>query len=376
VSSTLSADGSRERSPSAEVSSAPTRVLIVDAEQGVRELIGTLLGGEGYVFAAAATAEQARGLLQASEFQLVLCDLKLSGRDGLWLLDRLRAEQPATAVIMLTAHGDTEAAVECLRRGASDYLLKPPNVVDLVRSIERALAKRRLELARHRYRTSLEQRVREKTADLSKALREVEAAYSSTLYALVAALDAREHETSDHSRRVVRYTLAIAERMGVPAAELPDIARGALLHDIGKIGVPDAILLKPGKLVPGEWDEMRKHPETGHTILQSIPFLEVPAEIVLAHQERWDGQGYPRGLIGEKIPLGARVFAIADTLDAITSNRPYRQGQTLERAREEIARYAGVQFDPRCAEAFLSIEPALLEALRRPEPPRTASDAS
>jgi putative nucleotidyltransferase with HDIG domain len=304
----------------------------------------------------------------------VLCDLKLSGRDGLWLLDRLRAEQPATAVIMLTAHGDTEAAVECLRRGASDYLLKPPNLIDLVRSIERALAKRRLELARHRYRTSLEQRVREKTADLSKALREVEAAYSSTLYALVAALDAREHETSDHSRRVVRYTLAIAERMGVPAAELPDIARGALLHDIGKIGVPDAILLKPGKLLPAEWDEMRKHPATGHTILQSIPFLQVPAEIVLAHQERWDGKGYPSGLVGEEIPLGARVFAIADTLDAITSNRPYRRGQPLEKARAEIARFAGVQFDPRCAEAFLSIDPALLEALRRPDPPRPATD--
>jgi response regulator RpfG family c-di-GMP phosphodiesterase len=374
VSSTLSADGSRERLPVAEAPSAPTRVLIVDAEQDVRELIGALLGEEGYVFAAAATAEQARELLQSSEFHLVLCDLKLSGRDGLWLLDRLRAEQPATAVIMLTAHGDTEAAVECLRRGASDYLLKPPNLVDLVRSIERALAKRRLELARHRYRTSLEQRVREKTADLSKALREVEAAYSSTLYALVAALDAREHETSDHSRRVVRYTLAIAERMSVPAAELPDVARGALLHDIGKIGVPDAILLKPAKLLPAEWDEMRKHPETGHTILQSIPFLRVPAEIVLAHQERWDGKGYPRGLVGEEIPLGARIFAIADTLDAITSNRPYRRGQSLEKAREEIARCAGVQFDPRCAEAFLSIDPALLEALRRPDPPRPATD--
>ncbi len=369
-----SAESSPEGLAAAETS-ALTRVLVVDAEPGVRQLLGTLLGEEGYVCASAADAEQARGLLQASEFQLVLCDLKLPGHDGLWLLDRLRAEQPATAVIMLTAHGDTEAAVECLRRGASDYLLKPPNAVDLVRSVERALAKRRLELARHRYRTSLEQRVREKTADLSTALREVEAAYSSTLYALVAALDAREHETSDHSRRVVRYTLAIAERMGVPALDLPDIARGALLHDIGKIGVPDAILLKPGKLVPAEWDEMRKHPETGHTILQSIPFLRVPAEIVLAHQERWDGKGYPRGLPGEEIPLGARIFAIADTLDAITSNRPYRQGQPLEKARSEIARYAGVQFDPRCAEAFLSLDPALLQALRRPDPPQAASDS-
>jgi response regulator RpfG family c-di-GMP phosphodiesterase len=370
--------------PSAEISpeglaaaetSTLTRVLVVDAEPGVRQLLGTLLGEEGYACQSAADAEQARELLQASEFHLVLCDLKLPGHDGLWLLDRLRAEQPATAVIMLTAHGDTEAAVECLRRGASDYLLKPPNAVDLVRSVERALAKRRLELARHRYRTSLELRVREKTADLSTALREVEAAYSSTLYALVAALDAREHETSDHSRRVVRCTLAIAERMGVPALDLPDIARGALLHDIGKIGVPDAILLKPGKLVPAEWDEMRKHPETGYTILQSIPFLRGPAEIVLAHQERWDGKGYPRGLLGEEIPLGARIFAIADTLDAITSNRPYRAGQPLEKARSEIARYAGIQFDPRCAEAFLSLDPALLQALRRPNPPHAASDA-
>ena len=369
-----SAESSPEGLAAAETS-ALTRVLVVDAEPGVRQLLGTLLGEEGYVCVSAADAEQARELLQASEFHLVLCDLKLPGHDGLWLLDRLRAEQPATAVIMLTAHGETEAAVECLRRGASDYLLKPPNAVDLVRSVERALAKRRLELARHRYRTSLEQRVREKTADLSTALREVEAAYSSTLYALVAALDAREHETSDHSRRVVRYTLAIAERMGVPALDLPDIARGALLHDIGKIGVPDAILLKPGKLVPAEWDEMRKHPATGHTILQSIPFLRVPAEIVLAHQERWDGKGYPRGLPGEEIPLGARIFAIADTLDAITSNRPYREGQPLEKARSEIARYAGVQFDPRCAEAFLSLDPALLQALHRPDPPQAASDA-
>ncbi len=374
MSSPLPADGSREALAAAEAPSAPTRVLVVDAESNVRELLGTLLGEEGYVCAGAATAEQARELLQASEFHLVLCDLKLSDHDGLWLLDRLRAEQPATAVIMLTSQGDTAAAVECLRRGASDYLLKPPHAVDLVRSIERALAKRRLELARHRYRTSLERRVREKTAELSKALREVEASYSSTLYALVAALDAREHETSDHSRRVVRYTLAIAERMGVPAADRPDIARGALLHDIGKIGVPDAILLKPGKLLPAEWEEMRKHPATGHTILQSIPFLEVPAEIVLAHQERWDGTGYPRGLSGEEIPLGARIFAIADTLDAITSNRPYRQGQPIEKARAEIARYAGVQFDPRSAEAFLSLDPALLQALHRPEPSRVATD--
>jgi putative nucleotidyltransferase with HDIG domain len=264
---------------------------------------------------------------------------------------------------MLTAFGDTEAAVECLRLGAADYLLKPPKVTDLVRGIERALAKRRLELARSRYRKSLETRVREKTAELSQALKSVERSYSQTLWALVAALDAREHETSDHSVRVVRYTLAIARRLGIPEADLPDIGRGALLHDIGKIGVPDAILLKPGRLTDAEWAEMRKHPQIGSSILKSIDFLEVPAEIVLCHQERWDGGGYPRGLRGAAIPIGARIFAIADTFDAITSDRPYRRRTGPEEARAEIARHAGTQFDPACAQAFLSFTAGELEEL-------------
>jgi putative nucleotidyltransferase with HDIG domain len=357
------------RKGSTDAAVAPTRILIVDDDATVRDVIGVLLGEEGYVCATATSAEQALELLRASEFHLALCDMKMPGQDGMWLLDRLHAEHPSIAVIMLTAFGDTEAAVECLRRGAVDYLLKPPKVTELVRSIERALARRRLELARHRYRTSLERRVREKTAALSQALREVESAYSSTLYALVAALDAREHETSDHSQRVVRYTLAIADQLGVPEADRPDVARGALLHDIGKIGVPDAILLKPGRLLADEWEEMRRHPQIGYTILKSIPFLQVPAEIVLSHQERWDGSGYPRQLAGEAIPLGARIFAVADTFDAITSDRPYRKGASIEEAREEIRSYTGTQFDPRCAEAFLALDCDVVEALGRPDPP-------
>ncbi len=193
----------------------------------------------------------------------------------------------------------------------------------------------------------------------------METSYNSTLYALVAALDAREHETSDHSQRVVRYTLAIADRLGVPAAEQPDMARGALLHDIGKIGVPDAILLKPGPLTCDEWEEMRRHPQIGWTILKSIAFLQIPAEIVLSHQERFDGSGYPRGLRGEAIPLGARIFAIADTLDAMTTDRPYRKRTTFEWALREIRRCAGTQFDPGCVDAFLSMGEERIEALHR-----------
>jgi response regulator RpfG family c-di-GMP phosphodiesterase len=344
----------------------PTQILVVDDDDAVREALGVLLREEGYACTPASGAESALEILQGQEHQLVISDMRMQGHDGMWLLDRIREDHPETAVIMLTAFGDTEAAVDCLRKGAVDYLLKPPRVTSLIRAVERALSRRRLEMARQRYQRSLEQRVREKTAELSAALREIETAYANTLSALVAALDAREHETSDHSQRVVRYTLAAARRMGVHDRELPDLGRGALLHDIGKIGVPDAILLKPARLTEEEWVEMRKHPQTGFTILQPIPFLAVPAQIVLCHQERVDGGGYPRGLMGDAIPIGARIFSVVDSFDAMTSNRPYRRGTTVEAAREEIRRCAGAQFDRECADAFLALSNEDLASLSRP----------
>jgi putative nucleotidyltransferase with HDIG domain len=341
---------------------SPSRLLIVDDDPTVREVIATLLAEEGYACSAASTADSALALVATDDFHVVLSDVKMPGRDGLWLLDQLRQYHPSTPVIVLTAYGDTEAAVDCLRRGAADYLLKPPRPTDLVRAIERALARRRLDIARQRYKESLEERVEEKTSELSRALHELEGSYSSTLSALVAALDAREQETGDHSQRVVRYSLAIADRLGVAPEDRAHLARGALLHDIGKVGVPDAILLKPGGLTTDEWIEMRRHPQVGWNILRAIAFLHPAAELVLSHHERWDGNGYPNRLRGEKIPLGARIFAIADTLDAMTSDRPYRKRTTLACARKEIARCAGTQFDPLCVEAFLALEDrAILE---------------
>jgi response regulator RpfG family c-di-GMP phosphodiesterase len=344
----------------------PTKILIVDDDASVRDVILVLLGEEGYACTAVTTAEAALDAARHAEFPLVISDVRMPGRDGFWLLEKLREAHPDTAVVMLTAFGDTEAAVECLRNGAADYLLKPPKVTELIRAIERALGRRRLELARTKYRRSLENRVREKTAELSRALSELEATYSQTLWSLVAALDAREHETGNHSQRVVRYCLAIARRIGLPERDLPDLGRGALLHDIGKIGVPDAILLKPGALDASEWREMRRHPQIGYEILRSIHFLAASAEMVLCHQERFDGGGYPRGLAGEQIPVGARIFAIADTYDAMTSDRPYRKALPAEAARAEISRCAGTQFDPRCADAFLSMSREELAELARP----------
>jgi putative nucleotidyltransferase with HDIG domain len=348
--------------------SEPTKILIVDDDGSVRDVIAVLLSEEGYACTAVSSAEAALDASRHADYPLVISDVRMPGRDGFWLLERMRDAHPDTAVVMLTAYGDTEAAVECLRNGAADYLLKPPKVTELIRAIERALGRRRLDLARQKYRRSLENRVREKTAELSRALRDLESTYSQTLWSLVAALDAREHETGDHSQRVVRYSLAVARRIGLAERELPDLGRGALLHDIGKIGVPDAILLKPGRLSETEWAEMKRHPQIGYEILRSIDFLEHSAQVVLSHQERFDGRGYPRGLAGEAIPITARIFAIADTYDAMTSHRPYRKALSAQAARDEIARCAGTQFDPRCAQAFLSMTQAELTALARPTP--------
>ena len=328
----------------------------------MRDVIAVLLAEEGYAVTAVSSAEAALDAAQAAEFSLAISDVRMPGKDGFWFLDRVRELHPDMAVVMLTAFGDTEAAVERLRNGAADYLLKPPKVTDLIRAIERALGRRRLELARQRYRKSLENRVREKTAELSRTLGDLQATYSQTLWSLVAALDAREHETSDYLQRVVQ-ALAVAGGSG-SARRICSTSGAGRCCTTSARSAPDAILLKPAKLTPAEWDEMRKHPQIGFNILQSVEFLDVPAQ-VLCHQERFDGGGYPRGLAGEAIPIGARIFAIADCFDAMTSDRPYRKGGTVEAARAEIVRCAGTQFDPRCADAFLSMSPGRLAELAR-----------
>ena len=189
-------------------------------------------------------------------------------------------------------------------------------------------------------------------------------AYDHTLEALAAALDARDKETEGHSRRVVAYALALARQLNVPEEDLNTLQRGALLHDIGKIGVPDAILRKPGPLGVEEWTVMRRHPERGRNILAGIPFLAGASQIVSTHQERWDGGGYPAGLAGTAIPLGARIFAVADTYDAITSDRPYRAARSYSVARAEIEQHAGTQFDPQVASAFQQIPESEWTGLR------------
>jgi putative nucleotidyltransferase with HDIG domain len=203
---------------------------------------------------------------------------------------------------------------------------------------------------------------------LRTALAETERTYDATLAALSSALDVRDTETEGHARRVVRYMELIADGLNVPVEQHATLRRGALLHDIGKIGVPDHILRKPGPLTENEWHTMRTHPDLGAKIIANVPFLEEVAVIIRAHHERWDGSGYPEGLGGEQIPLGARIFAVADSFDAMTSDRPYRRGRDLEEALAEIARCANTQFDPQVVRAFLSAPMARIESIHANAP--------
>jgi putative nucleotidyltransferase with HDIG domain len=337
----------------------------VDDDADVRDLLRLEFERRGLSADGAASSAEARGLFgTGGRFDLVLCDIDMPGERGTELLAWLKATDPDVAVIMVTGINDAPTAVSAMRSGASDYVCKPFSLAEVRARTDQALEKRRLVLEIRAYQTNLERLVEERTHDVLAAMAEIRslsddlrAAYDATLAAMLSALDKRDDETQGHSLRVVSYTERLAKEIGITEPELTAIRRGALLHDVGKIGVPDAILRKPGKLDRDEWLVMKKHAELGYEILRDIRFLRDAALIVLTHQERFDGTGYPRGLKGEEIPIGARIFACADALDAMTSDRPYRKALPYERVRQELIDFAGTQFDPLVVEAFLRIPP-------------------
>jgi putative nucleotidyltransferase with HDIG domain len=339
------------------------KILIVDDEEAIREVVSTLLDAQGYRCTVRPNGRLALEAFRVDTFDLVLSDIVMPEMDGLKLLGELRREDPDVPVIMVTAMHDISIALEAIRAGAYDYILKPFEKDQLHLSVRRALEHRRLVIENRTYQSDLEHLVAERTQQLSIALQDLEQSYDYTLEALGGALDAKDAETEGHCQRVTAFTITIAKAMGVDKATLRHIARGAFLHDIGKMGVPDQILRKPGPLTAEEREVMRKHCEVGFEVLKRIPFLKEAAEIVLAHQECYDGSGYPRGLRGEQIPLGARIFAVADTLDAMISDRPYRRALPISAAREEIKRFSGKQFDPRVVEVFLAQPDSLWLAL-------------
>jgi putative nucleotidyltransferase with HDIG domain len=332
------------------------RILVVDDEEPVRAVAAALLAASGYTVNTAESAEDALTRLQQDpDYDLILSDIMMPGTDGLTFLDHLCTDHPGIPVVMFSAINDIYVVTSAFRRGAIDYLLKPFERTELESVVLRAIEHGRLRKQNSTYRHNLEAIVNTRTGRLRSTMLDLERSYDITLEAMGDALDLRDQETEGHSRRVTAYTNALAQAMGLNSEELRVIARGAFLHDIGKIATPDAILLKPGRLTAEEMAIMKEHCERGYEMVRKISFLRDAAEIVYAHQEQFDGKGYPRGLKGEEIPLGARIFAIADTLDAMTSDRPYRKGTSFAKARDEITRCSGTQFDPQIVEVFLSI---------------------
>lgn len=349
------------------------RILIVDDEPAVCEMLEDRLRNEGYDCATGSSAEEALALIKKEAFDLILSDLRLPGLSGMDLLEKAREECPGAAFILITAEHDIQTGIAAMKQGAADYVTKPFEIASVVRSVAYGLERKRLERELENYRASLEAMVEKRTGELQTAIRRVEETCDATLETLGAALDLRDSATEGHSARVTCYARMIAEALGCTAGQLREITRGAYLHDIGKMGVPDGILLKQGKLTPEEQGVMESHVMTGYQLVRRIPFLAEAARIVLTHQERYDGLGYPAGLKGADIPIGARVFAVADTLDAMTSDRPYRKAMPFSVALAEIRKESGRQFDPAIVQVFLGIpESRWIEARAAAvlEPPR------
>jgi len=342
------------------------RILVVDDEDSIREIVCSMLTAAGYQCRQAGSGVEAIAVLgNGDEYSLMLTDLMMRDLDGIGLLEQTKNKYPEMPVIMVTAVHDISVALAAIRNGAYDYLLKPFEREQLLAAVRRAIETRRLRAENRAYQSNLESLVTARTEQLRQTMADLERSYDITLEALGDALDLKDAETEGHSKRVTAFTIAIARAMGLPAERIRVIARGAFLHDIGKMAIPDAILRKPGALNEEERAIMREHCYRGYQMLRKIPFLVEASDIVYAHQEKYDGTGYPRGLRSEQIPLGARIFAVADTLDAITSDRPYRAAQTIQAARDEIKRFSGTQFDPQVVRTFLAMPDSIWEDLRK-----------
>lgn len=315
----------------------------------------------------AASGAEALRVLESHQIDAVISDLQMPGMTGMELLTKVKQTYPQLAFLMATGVDDIHVGIQAMRRGADDYLVKPLHAdADIVlASLTRALHVKRLEQEVENYRHHLEEIVAEQTQQLREALRQIERSYDHTLEALGAAIDLRDNPTAGHSRRVFLYSIEIAKAMGGLENQMRNIAMGAWLHDIGKLAIPDAILLKPGPLNDEEREIMQRHAQIGYDLVKGIPFLADAAEIIFAHHERCDGSGYPRGIKKYDIPVGARIFAVADTFDAMTSDRPYRRALPFQASREVIERGAGKQYDSQVARAFLSIPNETWEVIRR-----------
>jgi len=321
------------------------KILVIDDELMARYAVQQVLK-DRYNISMAAGGKEGLDFMAQNTVDLVVLDIKMPDMDGVTVLREIKKRYPDTEVVLLTAYAGIETAQSALRLGALDYLTKPFDKDDVINVVERGLRKRQ-DLVRLKLEHEDLLRIKEYLE------KEVETArdnlllyYEGTIKALIRAIDAKDHYTFDHSEHVARLSLSIADAIGFSKIMKDKLEHAAIMHDIGKIGINEQILRKESLLTEEEHIEMRKHPEIGARIVRAVPFLEDTVDVILYHHERFDGNGYPEGLEGDKIPLTARIVSVADTIDAMTRDRPYRNALSLSQLIDELKKGSGTQFDP------------------------------
>lgn len=337
-----------------EIQDSEKSLLIIDQDSAKCSLLTNYFSAK-YCCDGTDSIEAALEKIKKREYSVILTAFSLPSVNGTDLIPVLQKQSPRSVFIFISEHEAVGNTVRAFRAGAFEVIQKPFNLKKIETAVEKAFAKYEVKYLKDRYQYHLEELVSERTAELDKALEEVENSYRITLKALVQALETRDFETHGHSERVVTFSLRLGHELGLEKEIFRDLELGALLHDIGKIGVPDAILRKPAKLNDEEWAKMKLHPLHGQNILRNIKFLEGAARVVAQHHEKWDGTGYPYGLRGEDIDINARIFSVVDAFDAMISDRVYRRGCSYEDAVAELERCSGTQFDPLIVEAFKQI---------------------
>jgi len=332
------------------------RLLVVDDEEPLCRTICEALHVSGYTCDTALTAAAAEAKLCKQHYPLVVLDLRLPDTTDLELLARIKERDADTMVIVVTGVEELETAVEAMKRGAEDYITKPIQILRLQSAVQRALEKRRLFVENRQYQQQLEIVVAQQTGEIARQQDTIKRLLHDTIETLAAALEAKHRYTEGHSRRVTQYGLRLARALGMSDDELRQMELGGLLHDIGKVGVPDGILAKEGRLTEEEYAEIKKHPFLGATIVARISSIgEIVVQCVRNHHERWDGKGYPDGLSEDRIPLPGRILAVADAFDAMTSSRAYRPAMSVQQALQEVEKNSGAQFAPELATMWLDL---------------------
>ena len=329
------------------------RILIVDDEEMILSVLSQRLTREGYSCVTARNGKEALNHFYKNTFSLIISDINMPEMGGIELLKKLKAVHPNVLVIMVTAYPEVDLAIEAMRLGAYDFIIKPADLELVILSVKKAMEKKRLEEELEIYHKNLERLVGERTSKLQRAYRTLKKAHLDSVRVLVEAIDAKDPYTRGHSDRVRRMGLQIATFLGFSEERMEMLEYGALLHDIGKIGIKDEILQKPGTLSPEEYQSIQEHPLIGAKIVEGIDFFKDKIPMIRHHHEHFDGTGYPDGLVGEAIPVEARIIAVPDAFDAMASLRPHQRAMALEGVLLEMEKCKGGQFDPKILEIFV-----------------------